>query len=247
MANSVLPREEDVAAALRTLSDSAATAVRAPTGLALTVLRRARRRRILRRTAAGVGTGVVVLSSVAAFGLGRSDYFTITQPSDAMKPTVQVKEGVVFSKVLDPGLGDLVYARVTVDGTGFDMISRVMAQSGDAIACPAKADGACDAVVVNGEPVADPYLEELATKPFPLTVVPDGDVFLLGDNRAVANDSRSIGVVPVEDINGVAVQILDDEGHARAVPGAPSHAQPGDSDSVDPADRVPPASTDQPN
>lgn len=61
MANSVLPREEDVAAALRTLSDSAASAVRAPTGLALTVLRRVRRRMILRRTAAGVGTGVVVL------------------------------------------------------------------------------------------------------------------------------------------------------------------------------------------
>jgi signal peptidase I len=38
--------------------------------------------------------------------------------------------------------------------------------------------------------------------------VPDGHVFVLGDNRDATQDSRHFGVVPLTDIVGVARQIL---------------------------------------
>lgn len=242
MNNSVWPRD-DAAAALRELSDAAADAVHATDGLAQSVLQRSQRRRNLRRMAIGIGTSLVVVSTVAAVRLGHGDFFTVRQPSQAMDPTVRINERVVFSKVADPQSGDVVYAHPTAQGTEIDIISRVMAQSGDTIACPAQPDGSCDAVLVNGQPVADTYLRELVVHPFGETVVPDGSVFILGDDRAVANDSRYLGPIDIDDIDGVAVQILDNKGHARAVPGATTQPQPDDSDLIDPADQVPPAST----
>lgn len=241
MTSSVLTTD-DAATELRVLSDAATPAVRVPEGFVEEVLRKSQRQRRLRRTAGGVGIAVGVLSSVASFQLGRSDYFTVTQPSGAMQPTVGISEGVVFNKTLNPQVGDVVLAHVSDGAASFDIISRVMAQQGDVIACPPRPDGTCTAIVVNGSPVTDPYLKQLTTKPFPDTVVPNDEVFLIGDNRDVANDSRALGPVPMEDINGVAVQLINNQGGAREVPAAPTHAQPDDSQNVDPADKVPPAS-----
>ncbi|MEU3457481.1 signal peptidase I [Micromonospora sp. NPDC006766] len=125
------------------------------------------------------------------------------------------------------------------DGREFDSVLRVVALAGDTVGCPAGPSGRCEAIVVNGTPVPQPYLG--ATDPFPSSTVPAHTVFLLGDNRSVANDSRAMGPVRTADVAGVAVRIVDRHGRARAVPGAPSHDGPGDRDNVDPAGPVPPA------
>jgi signal peptidase I len=243
--NETLPSLDDAAEKLRMLAAAASPTVRARPDLARVVLDRARRKRRgrrLRQAAAGVGVGVVALTTLAAATvLGRADYFTVTQPSTAMESTVHVGERVVFSKKLSPARGDVILVHLTWDGREFDSMLRVVALSGDTIGCPAGPTGRCEAVVVNGRPLAEHYLGETVTDPFPTSTIPANMMFLLGDNRPVAIDSRVIGPVGLADVAGVAVQIKDRDGQARAVPGAPAHGGPGDRDNVDPAGPVPPA------
>ncbi|GAA2383589.1 signal peptidase I [Dactylosporangium salmoneum] len=243
--NTTLPSPQGPAEELRRLAAAAAPAVRARPDLARIVLDRAGRQRRARRlgkVTAGVGGGLVVLTTLAAATLlGRSDYVTVIQPSAAMMPTIQVGERVVLDKSLAPARGDVVVVHLARDGRTYDAMMRVVALSGDTVACPAGPTGRCEAVVVNGTAVPEPYLGATVTDPFPMSTVPDRMIFLLGDNRAAANDSRFIGPVRRADVRGVAVRIEDRDGQVRVVPGAPAHHGPGDSDNVDPAGQVPPA------
>ncbi|MFG2040478.1 signal peptidase I [Dactylosporangium sp. NPDC048998] len=243
--NTMLPPPQDPAEELRRLATAATPTVHARADLARTVLNRARRQRRTRRlgkVAAGVGGGLVVLTTVAAATqLGRSDYFTVTEPSAVMESTIYVGERVVLNKKLSPARGDVVIVHLTRDGLTYDSLLRVVALSGDTIGCPTGPAGRCEAVVVNGTTVPEPYLGATVTDPFPTSTVPDHMIFLLGDNRATANDSRFIGPVRLTDVGGVAVRIENRNGQVRAVPGAPAHPGPGDTDNVDPAGQVPPA------
>ncbi|GAA2629165.1 hypothetical protein GCM10010399_71100 [Dactylosporangium fulvum] len=248
--NTIMHSPHSPAEKLRRLATAAAPTARAQPDLARIVLDRAHRQRRTRRlgkTAAGVGSGLVVLTTLAAATLlGRSDYVTVTQPSTAMESTVRVGERVVLNKKLPPARGDVVIVHLARDGHTYDAMLRVVALSGDTIGCPAGPTGRCATIVVNGTPVPEPYLGATATDPFPTSTVPDHMIFLLGDNRAVANDSRFIGPVRFTDIGGVAVQIKDRNGQVRAVPGAPTHPGPGDTDNVDPAGQVPPPGVSTP-
>ncbi|MEV6931954.1 signal peptidase I [Dactylosporangium sp. NPDC051485] len=241
----MLPSPDAAAEELRRLASAAAPAVRARPDLARIVLDRARRQQRTRRlgnVTAGVGGGLVVLTTLAAANLlGRGDYLTVTEPSAAMTPTIQVGERVLLDKRLSPARGDVVVVHLARDGRTYDAMMRVAALSGDTIGCPAGPTGRCEAVVVNGTAVPEPYLGATVTDPFPTSTVPDRMIFLLGDNRAVASDSRVIGPVRGTDVRGVAVQIEDDNGRVRVVPGAPVHHGPGGGDDVDPAGPVPPA------
>jgi signal peptidase I len=61
-----------------------------------------------------------------------------------------------------------------------------------------------DEVPRSGHPDAAPPSAPAATSSF---VVPDGQVFVLGDDRAEAVDSRRFGTVPLADIQAVARQV----------------------------------------
>ncbi|GHJ49362.1 hypothetical protein Cs7R123_67040 [Catellatospora sp. TT07R-123] len=235
---------DDPSERLRTLAAAAAPSVQADPGLAGRVLGQARRGRRLRRwrnLLLGLGAGTVALSTLAAATLlGRTDFFTVVEPSGAMKPTVGISERVVFDRSLSPARGDIVQIHIAYGGDEYDAIFRVMGLPGDTVACPATAAGTCDAVTVNGVAVAEPYLDQ-ATAPFAPVAVPAGQVFVMGDNRPAVNDSRYHGPVPLAAVSGVAVQIKSEDGRVRLVPGAPPHDGPGDQDNVDPAGPVPPA------
>jgi signal peptidase I len=59
---------------------------------------------------------------------------------------------------------------------------------------------------VNGEPREEPYLNE--DLPFVgfygPTEVPEGSIFVMGDNRANSADSRVFGPLPLENLKGEA-------------------------------------------
>lgn len=229
---------------LRALAAAAEPAVAARPALAGAVLRRAASTRRRRRTVVLLGGGVVVVAAVAAATLpGGGSYFTVIQPSENMAPTVEVGDAVVFGKNLVAARGDVVQAHIT-QGIEYDSIQRIIGVPGDTVACPAEADGTCAGVLVNGVVLTESYLAQ-PTEPFQAHTVPPGQVFLLGDNRHLAVDSRQIGPTDLDQIIGVAVRINRD-GESLAVPGAPTRPGLGGGDGVDPADEVPPAEESPP-
>jgi signal peptidase I len=88
--------------------------------------------------------------------------------------------------------------------TGRDepLIKRVIGVAGDTIELK---DGQ---VLVNGQPIEEPYTyDNEPTEPIGSTtswIVPTGDLFVMGDHRAVSVDSRSFGPIPVSSVVGRA-------------------------------------------
>lgn len=63
-------------------------------------------------------------------------------------------------------------------------------------------------VYVNGEEIKENYLSEeivTQTKNFNDIVVPNGYVFVMGDNRENSTDSRELGCIPISKIEGKAI------------------------------------------
>lgn len=228
---------------LRRLATAAAPSVAARPDLAAVVLRRERQQRSRRRRyVAGGVAGLFTVGVLAAAALpGQGDYFRQYQPSGAMEPTVRVGEQVIVGKRLTAQRGDVVVFRFSLDGVDLDLdvISRVLGLPGDRVSCPDDGRGRCALVLVNGEPLAEPYLAAGPGSPFTDTEVPPGELFLAGDNRDQAIDSRTQGPFASEAVHGVAVRIEGSDRRSRTIPGAPPRPGPGDDDTTDPQAPVP--------
>ena len=83
--------------------------------------------------------------------------------------------------------GDLVLARVEIDGRAETVIKRVAAVPNDHLVI------AGDALYVNGQRQEWPYLAD--NDIFVETTLGDNEFFLLGDNSATSKDSRHFGFV----------------------------------------------------
>ena len=58
-------------------------------------------------------------------------------------------------------------------------------------------------VYLNGELLDEPYVSSVELrKEVPLMTVPEGEVFVMGDNRGDSHDSRDFGTVSVDSILG---------------------------------------------
>jgi signal peptidase I len=106
----------------------------------------------------------------------------------SMKPTLQHKDKVVVSTVgYEAKRGDIVVISST-DGLKEPIIKRIIAVGGDTV----DINFTTGVVTVNG--TEEDYSNELTSQQFdiafPITV-PEGCVFVLGDNRAESLDSRS--------------------------------------------------------
>ena len=125
-------------------------------------------------------------------------------PSGSMLPTIQLFDRVVANKFIyrfeEPTVGDII---VCDDPQGKlpTLIKRVVAVGGQTI------DLVEGAVVIDGVVMDEPYTHDLPTEPqvieFPYTV-PEGTVWLMGDNRTNSTDSRSFGPVDLDDVHGQA-------------------------------------------
>jgi len=242
--SNALQEHDDVVSQLRALAVDAALTVCAKPDLARAVLARGRTGRAnqRRRWRFGAVGGLLATAAVAAATLpGQGDYFLHYQPSATMEPTVLSGEQVIVSKQITPRRGDLVVFRFAYDGGEADSIQRVVGLPGDRLACPDTGTGSCEALSINGRRVSEPYVSDSAGKPFAETTVPPGHLFLLGDLRENAYDSRNRGAVDRDVVKGVVVRIVDEEGQTRPVPGAPTRPGPDEDDIIDPPGPVPPA------
>jgi signal peptidase I len=119
----------------------------------------------------------------------------------SMEPNLHTDQRIVVEKLSYrfhlPRRGDVVVLKLPRDPSEL-LIKRVIALPGETVEIR---DGM---VWIDGQPLDEPYLTQpTAGQMAPLTV-PEGHVFVLGDNRGYSNDSRAFGPVPLENILGHA-------------------------------------------
>jgi signal peptidase I len=145
-------------------------------------------------------------------------------PSSAMEPTLHcprpapgceadTADRIVvarFAPFWTPSRGDLVafttpqaaQEKCGVDGT---FVKRVIGLPGERVSIRVRRGAAF--VSIDGEQLDEPYIENerRGTGPEDTFRVPDGQYFVMGDNRSQSCDSRVFGAVPRDDVIGPVV------------------------------------------
>jgi len=118
----------------------------------------------------------------------------------SMQPNLYVGYRVMTEKISyrfhPPRRGDIVV--VTLPGDDPALIKRVLATEGETVEVR---EGH---TFINGQAVEEPWVADFGGMSYAAQEVPEGCVFILGDNRAVSYDSRAIGPVQVDEILGRA-------------------------------------------
>ena len=96
-----------------------------------------------------------------------------------------------------PRTGDVVVFRSLYEDDR-DLVKRVIGVPGETV------EIGRGVVFVDGVELDEPYVIGRDRWDMPPLTVPAGAYFVLGDNRQASNDSRSFGVVPIENIVGRA-------------------------------------------
>lgn len=147
-------------------------------------------------------------------------------PSGSMLPTLQIGDHILVNKFLygaeipflgwripslrNPQRGDIIVFKFPQD-EGRDFIKRVIALPGEKVEIRGKR------VLINGEPLEEPYsvhldraIQETPHSPrdyFSPVEVPQGQLFVMGDNRDYSMDSRFWGYLDMKKIKGKAFLI----------------------------------------
>ena len=121
----------------------------------------------------------------------------------SMLPTLQDGEFVLVNRLAyefgEPARGDIVVFRSTTQ-LDLDLIKRIIGIPGDAVRV---ADGQ---VLINGIALNEPYINAQPRYSGDWTV-PQGYLFVLGDNRNDSSDSHARGLLPVKNVIGKAILI----------------------------------------
>jgi signal peptidase I len=137
-------------------------------------------------------------------------FFTpIVVDGASMEPTLQDQDRMIVTKIGEPKRFDIIVFHAPDKR---DYIKRVIGLPGDRIKYKD------DILYINGKAYDEPYLDEyknelkddgpltnsftLEETPVGSEVVPEGHLFVLGDNRRRSRDSREIGAIPIEKVVG---------------------------------------------
>ncbi|GAA4865837.1 signal peptidase I [Kitasatospora terrestris] len=167
-----------------------------------------------RRSTASVVQGLVIalgfVMMVGGSALIAVDYRPYKIPTASMTPTLAIGDTVLARKADggSVGRGDIVVFQD--DSWGAEpMVKRVVAVGGDTVAGDERGR-----LTVNGKPVREPYLEDKPILSVAFSVaVPEGRLFLLGDDRTNSLDSRShlelaAGTVPATGVQARVEAVL---------------------------------------
>ncbi len=175
---------------------------------------------------------VVVMVIIIKFFLGEIRWI----PSGSMHPTLIEKDRIVVERLSrfyrEPQRGDVLVfyppmtklestpLKVFKRLTGFfcndiAFIKRVVGMPGDKVEIKKSKDDGAFTVYINDKPLDEPYIQSkydyndctLAMHCGPM-IVPEGNYFMMGDNRGNSQDSRYWGFLPKERIIGRAITIV---------------------------------------
>jgi signal peptidase I len=130
---------------------------------------------------------------------------TLTQrikvESTSMMPTLYANDYVVVNRLAyklgQPHRGDIIVFKYPPDPTQIPYIKRVIGLPGDQVHI------AGGKVYINGVVLNEPYLK-VTTNGSGDWSVPEGNLFVMGDNRNGSSDSRAWGWVPLGNVIGKA-------------------------------------------
>lgn len=118
----------------------------------------------------------------------------------SMEPTLYGHQRLIIEKLsyrfTQPERGDIVV--IKVDGFDELLIKRVIGLPGETL------EIRNGVVFIDGRALDEPYVNGMPRGDYPPTKIPDGYIFVMGDNRNNSNDSRSFGPIPVDHIVGHA-------------------------------------------
>ena len=133
------------------------------------------------------------------------ELYVVDGPS--MRPTLESAERLVVNKFIyrfrAPEKGEVLVFQYPRDPSR-DFIKRVSATPGDTIEIR---EGR---VLVNDQILVEDYILEKTRSEYPKMTVPEGHIFVMGDNRNNSEDSRfaDVGFVPYDLIKGKAVMVF---------------------------------------
>ena len=155
---------------------------------------------------------VVVIALVVALGVRTFLLAHFVVEGSSMYSTLETGDRVFVNKVSyrlhDPNRGDVVVLHEIRGTTERDLIKRVIAVGGEEVEMRS-----CE-VRIGGQLLLEPYLDPTIVTPgncggdFGPILVPEGTVFVMGDNRAGSQDSRTLGPVLLDDIVGRAFVVF---------------------------------------
>ncbi|MDD3839633.1 MAG: signal peptidase I [Clostridia bacterium] len=146
----------------------------------------------------------IVIAIVLAFVIKTFLFDTLRVDGSSMEPTLHDNDRLIISKISyivdQPKRGDIAVFKYPGNPKEY-YIKRVIAIGNDKI----KIENGN--VYVNGELKIEPYIKEKTIVGFKESVIPEGTIFVLGDNRNDSTDSRrpSVGYVPLDNMVGKAV------------------------------------------
>jgi signal peptidase I len=149
----------------------------------------------------------LVIAVLVAFIILQFIKPTIVKES-SMEPTLWENNYIILSKQAytfdEPERGDIVVFHTdlkTDDGKEKLLIKRVIGLPGETLSI---VDGN---VYIDGELLDEPYIKNTTTGYIESLTIPEGQIFVMGDNREVSKDSRSedVGCVDIDKIVGKAV------------------------------------------
>jgi signal peptidase I len=142
----------------------------------------------------------VLLSVILFLGINALSA-RIRVESISMQPTLYEGDFVIVNKVAykvgTPSRGDVIIFHFPPDPGREPYIKRIIGLPGDQIHITG------GKVYVNDQPLREPYIKAPPAYEGSWTV-PEGSLFVLGDNRNNSSDSHSWGMVPVENVIGKA-------------------------------------------
>ena len=155
---------------------------------------------------------VVVIALVVALGVRTFLLAHFVVEGSSMYSTLETGDRVFVNEVSyrlhDPNRGDVVVLHEIRGTTERDLIKRVIAVGGEEVEMRS-----CE-VRIGGQLLLEPYLDPTVVTPgncggdFGPILVPEGTVFVMGDNRSGSQDSRTLGPVLLDDIVGRAFVVF---------------------------------------
>lgn len=151
----------------------------------------------------------ILIAAALVFLIRWFIFATYVVEGPSMQPNFHTGERLIVNKIIysfrKPERGEVVVFHAP---QGKDYIKRVIALPGE------KIKAVNNKVYVNDQELDEYYIQSAIderdkngkkyTDDFPETVVPEGSVFVMGDNRLNSSDSRAIGPIEYKEVVGRA-------------------------------------------